>query len=82
MPLKQRGEGIGARAEIQHIFLGFFALSLSGTTMHLTLWKDNHNKKPFFSKILGLAVLNVFCEGYTSKQEGFYTLMCNFGVSG
>jgi hypothetical protein len=29
-----------------------------------------------------LAVLNVFCEGYTSKEEGFYTLMCNFGVSG
>jgi hypothetical protein len=82
MPLKHWGEGIGARAEIQHFFFGFFALSLSSTSMNFTLWKGNHHKKPFFSKILGLDVLNVFCERYTSKEEGFYTLMCNFGSSG
>jgi hypothetical protein len=48
MPLEQGGKGIDARAEIQHIFLGIFALSFSGTSMNLAPGKDNHNKKPLF----------------------------------
>jgi hypothetical protein len=60
VPIEHGREGIDTRAEIQHIFFGFFALSLSGATMNLSLWKVNHHKNPIFSQILGLAVLNVF----------------------
>jgi hypothetical protein len=60
MPWEDGGEGIDTRAEIQHIFSGFFPLSLSGTTMNFPFWKVDHHKNPVFSQILGLAVLNVF----------------------
>jgi hypothetical protein len=49
MPLKGRRVGIDARAEIQHIFFGIFALSLSVASMNLAFGKVNHNKKSFFS---------------------------------
>jgi hypothetical protein len=48
MPLKEGGKGIDARAEIQHIFFGIFALSLSVASMNFTFGKDNHNKKILF----------------------------------
>jgi hypothetical protein len=50
MPLKERGVGIDARAEIQDILFGIFALSLSIASMNLAFGKVNHNKKSFFSR--------------------------------
>jgi hypothetical protein len=60
MPLEQGSKGICTRAEIQHRFLGFLALPLSGTAMNLPFWKVNNHLNPLFFKLLGLAVLNVF----------------------
>ena len=60
MPLKQGNEGIGTRAEIEHVFFGFLLLELSGAAMNLPLWKVNIQKNPLFFPILGQAFLNVF----------------------
>jgi hypothetical protein len=53
MPFKDRSEGIGTRAEIQHVYFGFFTLLLSSTTMDHALWKVSiHVKIPSFSNYL------------------------------
>jgi hypothetical protein len=53
VPFKDGNEGIGTRAEIQHVFFGFFTLLLSSTTMDHTLWKVSiHVKIPSFSNYL------------------------------
>jgi hypothetical protein len=49
VPVDFRGKGINARAEIQHVFSGFFPLPFSGTPMNHSLWKVNSHKNPLFS---------------------------------
>ena len=41
VPVYCWGKGIDTRAEIQHVFVGFFPLSLSRATMNHLLWKVN-----------------------------------------
>jgi hypothetical protein len=82
VPQKRGREGIDTRAEIQDIFSGFFALTLSGTAMNISLRKVNHHKTPVFFQNTLIGCLKCVLSADTSKEEGFYILMFYFDASG
>ena len=84
VPGELRRERVYARAEIQHVFLGFFLLPLSGPPMNNPFWKIRQPSKIlYFYPLLGLEVINAFAGGcHDAKKKVYISYMFYFDSSG
>jgi hypothetical protein len=58
------GKGVCTRAEIQHVFPGFFLLPLPGPPMHYLFFVGIfHEQNPLITQFVASEPINAFCEG-------------------